>query len=1155
MRKRVIAGFLAVLMVVSTLQIQTVSVLAMEQQQEEGNSSFMEENTETGEVTQEEVSAAEEAESEAGTREEESGVEEKEAESGAQEEVTDAEDIEVDSEARKEDVEDTESEAEMSKEEEADAGEEETALDAEEIRLESEGKTARTYIASGTYKENGSDVSWAIDENGKLTVEGSGEFATSGRTRQNPKTPWYSYRESIVSAEIKVTDMTNASFMFYECRNLTSVDLEGFDTSKVTDMSWMFDDCRSLTSLDVSGFDTSSVGNYEDVDILGHMYGMFSGCSSLTSLDLSNFDVGKVDNMDNIFNGCKSLELIYTPYNVQVEALLPHDEDSDAWYDYEGNSVTELPKNLSYSIVLTKNNKTPVLTISATKAKTLYETGETLNVDDVKVRCCDDRGIVVNVTEGFTTNAADIDMSTPGKKILKITYNNTTAEVEIEVVEAYTVTFTGNGKDDIAEGTPVRAKKGTDYLFTLVKAAGYAYTISATMGGEPITPAVGKISSTYTIPNVTADLVIIIEKTADPAAEPEPEEKTYTVTFIGTGKDDIVEGTAKQVKEGTDYTFTLVKAANYTYTVTAAMGENPVTPAADETGNTYTIRGVNANLVITIEKTAGQSPEPEPEPEPEDTTGLQIKFVNENDKKSIYTGMVVQPEIKVAYNGKRLTAGVDYTVKYSNNTKVGTAKITITGKGNFSQANSQTAFDIVPKDISDGDVTLSGATADGNESLIFASAAKLMPVLYYNNVKLTSKDFVVKDANGSEIMNKKLSTGDNGATVKIEGKSGGNFTGSREVTLKVVDKSELVKFSVAVDKTKVSTLAYNGSAQYIHDISGALTVTAKNAAKTQMQYGTDYTIVYPKDVTSAGTKKFTVVGMGLYTGSVSKSYTVKPAKETALQVFYDGTDVTGNKIRNPFQFASAGITFDSRLAVKGSGDNLIEGKDYKVSYSGNKKVNQNAKCTINFLGNYKGHAKVTVSFEIVKADLGKTDVIIADQLYKSKAGIYKSVPYVVEDKDGTNSLLSSSNYKVTYYIQDPTNNGGALQMKGKNKAGDGDTVWVKLEAKGKNYSGEKIVSYKVRQAQDLSKARITFQDAGGRDVKSTAYTGSKITSSQIKAVVNGALAEKDTDIEVVYVNNINKGKATVIVKAAGGDGCKYTGCKKATFSIVARGLN
>ncbi|MCD8120328.1 MAG: DUF285 domain-containing protein, partial [Lachnospiraceae bacterium] len=43
-----------------------------------------------------------------------------------------------------------------------------------------------------------------------------------------------------------VTDMRS---MFYDCNNLTELDVSGFDTSKVTDMSYMFSMCTSLTSL------------------------------------------------------------------------------------------------------------------------------------------------------------------------------------------------------------------------------------------------------------------------------------------------------------------------------------------------------------------------------------------------------------------------------------------------------------------------------------------------------------------------------------------------------------------------------------------------------------------------------------------------------------------------------------------------------------------------------------------------------------------------------------------------------------------------------------------------------------------------------------------------------------------------------------------
>ena len=46
-----------------------------------------------------------------------------------------------------------------------------------------------------------------------------------------------------------------------------------------------------------------------------------------------------------------------------------------------------------------------------------------------------------------------------------------------------------------------------------------------------------------------------------------------------------------------------------------------------------------------------------------------------------FTGKAITQKITVKYGSKTLKNGTDYTVKYSANTKVGTAKVTITGKG------------------------------------------------------------------------------------------------------------------------------------------------------------------------------------------------------------------------------------------------------------------------------------------------------------------------------------------------------------------------------------------------------------------------------------------------------------------------------------------
>lgn len=108
--------------------------------------------------------------------------------------------------------------------------------------------------------------------------------------------------------DIDTSESTNMSRMFYDCGNLTSLDVSKLDTTRVIDMGDMFSRCHGLTSLDVSMFNTSKVTN---------MDGMFYGCSKLTSLDLSNFNTSKVTGMRFMFSECEQLseESIHTMDN------------------------------------------------------------------------------------------------------------------------------------------------------------------------------------------------------------------------------------------------------------------------------------------------------------------------------------------------------------------------------------------------------------------------------------------------------------------------------------------------------------------------------------------------------------------------------------------------------------------------------------------------------------------------------------------------------------------------------------------------------------------------------------------------------------------------------------------------------------------------
>ena len=113
---------------------------------------------------------------------------------------------------------------------------------------------------------------------------------------------WFSGCDMLTQIEgiehLNTEEVTDMSWMFMDCRGLTSLDVSHFNTQKVTNMEHMFNRCSGLTSLDVSSFNTENVTN---------MTCIFLGCSGLTSLDVSHFITKKVTDMSCMFYECGKL--------------------------------------------------------------------------------------------------------------------------------------------------------------------------------------------------------------------------------------------------------------------------------------------------------------------------------------------------------------------------------------------------------------------------------------------------------------------------------------------------------------------------------------------------------------------------------------------------------------------------------------------------------------------------------------------------------------------------------------------------------------------------------------------------------------------------------------------------------------------------------
>ena len=175
-------------------------------------------------------------------------------------------------------------------------------------------------VASGTH---GTNVNWALDDEGQLTISGSGAMA---QFNAETNYPWYAHRSNIISVIIEngITNISNYAFRnysnltsvtfpdgmasigfsaFYGCFGLTSLTIPG-SVSSIGSSAFSF--CSGLTSLTIPG-SVSSIGSYA-----------FSYCSGLTSITISD---GVTSIGEHAFVYCNYLKYVTIPNSVtSIEA-------------------------------------------------------------------------------------------------------------------------------------------------------------------------------------------------------------------------------------------------------------------------------------------------------------------------------------------------------------------------------------------------------------------------------------------------------------------------------------------------------------------------------------------------------------------------------------------------------------------------------------------------------------------------------------------------------------------------------------------------------------------------------------------------------------------------------------------------------------------
>jgi hypothetical protein len=115
--------------------------------------------------------------------------------------------------------------------------------------------------------------------------------------------------------------------------------------------------------------------------------------------------------------------------------------------------------------------------------------------------------------------------------------------------------------------------------------------------------------------------------------------------------------------------------------------------AADETEATLT---VTATSTVDTSKSGSAIATVTSIPSTPDNIPVSISdAVAKEIKDKAYTGKSVKPDSALTYKKATLKKGTDYTVSYKNNTKIGKATVTITGKGKYTGTKTIT-FNIIP---------------------------------------------------------------------------------------------------------------------------------------------------------------------------------------------------------------------------------------------------------------------------------------------------------------------------------------------------------------------------------------------------------------------------------------------------------------------------
>lgn len=351
-----------------------------------------------------------------------------------------------------------------------------------------------------------------------------------------------------------------------------------------------------------------------------------------------------------------------------------------------------------------------------------------------------------------------------------------------------------------------------------------------------------------------------------------------------------------------------------------------------------------------------------------ETTPIENAEVNVLSTDIIYDGTAKEAIVQVIVDNKVLKKDTDYTATYADNTKVGTAKVTITGIGNYIGTVTKT-YEIKPATLKVENVTLKAT------EYIYDGSAKQADVIVKVGAATLVKDtdYKVAYANNTEAGT---------AAVTITGM--GNYTGLVEKEY-IIKPCSVESAELTLEATEVT---FNGMEQ-----SPAVQVTL---GEKVLVNGTDYNVTYTNNK-DKGLATVTVTGTGNYNGNIAKEYKINAYNIENAEVNILSTDVVYD-----------GAAKNVKIQVIADNRVLKEVEDYSILYLTNTNAGT-AKFGLVGHGNYTG--SVVKTFEIKQATIKKSDVTVeaTEYIYDGK----EKKPSATVTINGK-TLKKDVDYIVTY---------------------------------------------------------------------------------------------------------------------------------------------